>query len=205
MNYGRRLVPVIIDEAAKNTPERIYASIPKSADLSEGFKDINYRTFANAINRASFWLDLHLAKGGISEKFAYTGPKDLRYTVLTVAAIKTGREVCGIFCSPDVVVNYTSNNLAQIVLPSPFASLEAQLHVLDKTQCRKYLCPAVSVPLIKKVCALRPDMQLVVVPDWEEWLDEETVEHYVYDKSYEQAKEDTFMIVHTSGTTGLCS
>jgi len=28
------------------------------------------------------------------------------------------------------------------------------------------------------------------------------VEDYAYKKSFEQAKEDTFMIVHTSGTTG---
>ncbi len=91
--YGRRLVPVIIDEAARDTPDRTYAAIPRSSDLSEGFQDITYKRFANAINRVSFWLDSQFGKSDAPETFAYAGPKDLRYTILTVAAIKTGCEV----------------------------------------------------------------------------------------------------------------
>lgn len=91
---------------------------------------------------------------------------------------------------------------SQIVLPSPFAVLEGQLHVLDSTQCHAYLCPASTVPVIEKVHAERPGMQLVVVPGYEEWLNEDMVENYPYRKTFEEAKGDTFMIVHTSGTTG---
>lgn len=95
MSYGRRLVPVIIDEAARDTPTRVYASIPRSQDLSDGFEDITYKRFANAINRAAVWLDSALEGRGKTGVFAYTGPKDLRYTILTVAAVKSGREVRG--------------------------------------------------------------------------------------------------------------
>lgn len=95
MEFGKRLVPVIIDEAARDTPHRVYASVPRSEDLSEGFEDITYKRFANAINRVAAWLDSALGGSGTTGVFAYAGPKDLRYTILTVAAIKSGREVRG--------------------------------------------------------------------------------------------------------------
>ena len=88
------------------------------------------------------------------------------------------------------------------MLPSPFVALEAQLHVLDSTRCNTYLCSVSTVPKIEKVRAERPGMQILAVPSGEEWLDEESVEDYRYGKTFEEAKEDTFMIVHTSGTTG---
>ena len=88
------------------------------------------------------------------------------------------------------------------MLPSPFAALEAQLHVLDFTECNTYLCPVSTVPMIEKIHAERPAIQLLVVPSCEEWLDEEISEDYLYRKTFEEAKEDTFMIVHSSGTTG---
>ncbi len=96
MSYGKRLIPVLIDEAARDTPQRVYASIPRSSkDLSEGFEDITYARFANAINRAAAWLDAALGGRGSTAIFAYAGPKDLRYTILTVAAVRSGREVSG--------------------------------------------------------------------------------------------------------------
>ncbi len=93
MSFGKRLIPVLIDDAARDTPQRVYASIPRSAHLSEGFEDITYARFANAINRAAAWLDAALGGRGSTGIFAYAGPKDLRYTILTVAAVKSGREV----------------------------------------------------------------------------------------------------------------
>ena len=91
---GYRLIASMIDYYAAEEPDRIYASIPRTEDLSDGLHDITYRQFGNAINRASWWLDLELGEcKGSFDTFAYIGPKDLRYPILAVAAAKVGRRV----------------------------------------------------------------------------------------------------------------
>ena len=94
---GRGLLPSTIDILAETASSRVYASIPNNdQDLSQGFRDINYSEFANAINHAAHWLDNVLGQVGKDEgfpTFSYEGPKDLRFPILTVAAIKTHRTV----------------------------------------------------------------------------------------------------------------
>ena len=94
-SYGKRLLPPLITHFAKTDPTKVYASIPRcNEDLAQGFRDITYMTFANAINKAAWWLEGRLGKSnGEFETFAYLGPRDLRYAILAVAAIKVGRKV----------------------------------------------------------------------------------------------------------------
>ena len=98
---GKRLLPVLIDQYAAEEPQRSWASIPKDVDdLSQGFREVTYRQLANAINKASWWLEAQL--GPIHEPFetlAYVGPKDLMYPVLTMAAVKVGRKVGEACCA----------------------------------------------------------------------------------------------------------
>jgi hypothetical protein len=70
---GRRLLHVTIDEISAKTPERIWGSIPRSADLSDGYRDISYRTFSNAINRLSWFLESKLGKSATFEAVTYIG------------------------------------------------------------------------------------------------------------------------------------
>ena len=91
--YGRRLIPHLIDERAQNGWEQPFTSIPRSSDPSDGFRDISYRQFANAINHCARWMQQNLAKSSDSNTIAYTGPSDIRYGILTIAAIKTGYKV----------------------------------------------------------------------------------------------------------------
>ena len=91
---GSRLITSTIDHHAAETPDRTYASIPRSKHLSEGFVDVTYKQLANAIDHASWWLDSKLGRCiGSFDTFAYSGPKDLRYPILAVAAAKVGRRV----------------------------------------------------------------------------------------------------------------
>jgi len=93
-NFGERLIGRLIDDYAATNPTRVWASIPAdNDDLSKGYKDISYSQFANAINRASWWLEERLKGKENLETFAYAGPKDLRYPVIAVAALKLGRKV----------------------------------------------------------------------------------------------------------------
>ena len=93
--HGERLIVSLIDSYARDDPKRPWVSVPiDDEDLSKGFRDINFAQFANAINHAARWLDCTLGRceDGF-EAFAYTGPKDLRYPILTMATVKVGRQV----------------------------------------------------------------------------------------------------------------
>jgi hypothetical protein len=93
-SIGRRLLPHIIDERAKNGYERPYALYPLTKDPADGFKAISYARLANAINRASWWLEKELPRAEEKQHaFAYLGANDLRYVVFVLATIKTGRKV----------------------------------------------------------------------------------------------------------------
>jgi hypothetical protein len=89
----QRLLPKIIDFNAEAHPTKLYAIFPKSEVLSDGFYDYTYKQFADSINHISWWLDESLGRSEFSDTFAYIGPKDIRYSILAVAAIKTGRKV----------------------------------------------------------------------------------------------------------------
>lgn len=39
---GRRLLPKVLDLAAHETPNRLYATIPAADDLSMGYRDITF-------------------------------------------------------------------------------------------------------------------------------------------------------------------
>lgn len=92
--YGQRLLARVIDDYAASQPDRTWAAVPRSADLRQGFRDITFKQFANAISRAAFWLEDRLGvSNGSFEAFAYAGDKDLRYPIIAVAAVKVGRKV----------------------------------------------------------------------------------------------------------------
>ena len=88
--YGQRLIPHLIDDIAHNNPSRTFCSLAKSGDISDGFQDVSYGAFANAINRLAWWIEENLGKTSTFETLSYIGPPDLRYIVLTIAAQKTG-------------------------------------------------------------------------------------------------------------------
>ena len=84
----------MIDYYAVDSPDKVYASIPRSQDICEGFRDVTYKQLANAIDHAAWWLDDQLGEFNSSfETFAYSGKKDLMYPILAVAAAKVGRTV----------------------------------------------------------------------------------------------------------------
>ena len=107
-NYGHRLVPQVLDERAKSNPQGSVWSVPKTSNLADGFRDISYGQVARAINKAAWWIDEHVGKSTTFEKLAYIGPPDLRYSILTIAAQKTGHTVSRTFkkCEPAIYSHF---------------------------------------------------------------------------------------------------
>jgi hypothetical protein len=89
----QRLLPKFIDFNAEAHPTKLYGIFPKSELLSDGLYAFTYKQFADSVNHISWWLDDSLGKSLSSDTFAYIGPKDIRYSILAVTAIKTGRKV----------------------------------------------------------------------------------------------------------------
>ena len=91
--YGRRLLPTVPDDHARRTPERLYASIPRSSDLSLGFQDITCVVMANAVSAFAHWIEGYVGRGERNETLAYMGPADLRTSVVVLGAVKVGCKV----------------------------------------------------------------------------------------------------------------
>ena len=88
--YGSRLLPQVVDELACSDPERIYASVPRSSDLSDGFRDVSMLEMSRAVNRIAHWLEKIVGRSTSFETLSYMGPPDLRYVIIFLAAVKTG-------------------------------------------------------------------------------------------------------------------
>lgn len=77
INYGHRLLPQIIDDLASAEPDRVLYSIAKSADISQGFRHVSARAFANAIDKTAWLLysQLRESMGSTILAVAYIGPR----------------------------------------------------------------------------------------------------------------------------------
>lgn len=94
-NHEDRLLVSLIDDYAALQPWRVWAVVPVDVkDQTKGFTPITYGALGNAINHAVSWLLQNLPlETAPSGTIAYTGPKDIRYPILAIAAAKVGRKV----------------------------------------------------------------------------------------------------------------
>jgi len=96
-NFADRLLAQVYDEKARNTPQDIFAKVPVSTTTyAEGFRTVNYRHIANAVNHVATIIDRRWGKSSNFECMAYIGPADISYVVVLLACIKTGYKV-GLF------------------------------------------------------------------------------------------------------------
>ena len=91
--YGSRLLPQVVDELALSDPQRIYATLPLSSDLSRGFQDVTMRQVSQAVNKCAYWLENTIGRSTVFETLSYMGLPDLRYAIIFLAAVKCGYKV----------------------------------------------------------------------------------------------------------------
>jgi acyl-CoA synthetase (AMP-forming)/AMP-acid ligase II len=92
-NCGKRLLTHLIDERAASYHRRPFFSLPKTNNLADGYEDISYANFANAINKLATWILKEIGRSCTFQTLVYIGPMDLRYQILVMAAVKTGHVV----------------------------------------------------------------------------------------------------------------
>ncbi|KAL1847203.1 putative NRPS-like protein biosynthetic cluster [Paecilomyces lecythidis] len=180
--YGKRLFPHIIDERAQSGSSRPFAYIAKSPQAKDGFEEVSYARLANAINRASWWivneLGSLLSEGDV---FAYMGSNDLRYLILAVAAVKTGRK---------------------ILVPSPRNTIEAQQLLFHRIGCRTILYASALEKSLQGVFSSIPGLRRQQVPSLQDLLKDEPVPHFEYTTTYDTITDDPVVYFHTSGSSG---
>ncbi len=73
--YGKRLIPQILDSLASAEPDRIIYSVATFSDTSHGFRHISARTFARAVDKTAWWLRNQVGKPTLIQTVGYIGPR----------------------------------------------------------------------------------------------------------------------------------
>ncbi|KAH8798369.1 hypothetical protein F5884DRAFT_825466 [Xylogone sp. PMI_703] len=165
----------VVDLRAKQTPQLLYAEIPVSGtSYITGYRKVNYRQLANAVNGAARYLHDALGPGENFETLAYIGPNDLRYNIFILGAVKAGYKATHL----DL---FKKLDCKTIIVPNPRPPIVSEM-----------------------VSSTSPDILLQVLdaPTLEELLGAKHGE-YPYAKSFEEARHDPFVVFHTSGSTGM--
>ncbi|CEF78594.1 unnamed protein product [Fusarium graminearum] len=192
--FGRRLIPQILDRLALADPERVIYSIASFPNDQPSFRDITAREFTKAVDKTAWWLQRELhSTNGVSngdailsskiQALGYIGPHDIRHALLTYGAVKAG--CAALFLSP-------KNNVT------------GALAVLNASDCGIWVKPKEQpmFPLLEGILQEKY-LKILELPSIDELFDTESVEPFPFDKTFEKSKHEPFCILHTSGTTGV--
>ncbi|KAL2883809.1 hypothetical protein SGCOL_000957 [Colletotrichum sp. CLE4] len=178
---GMELFVRRIDENAKWQPHHTLVRFAGGPDWeTEGYRSLTWQQYADGINKTAHWLDETFGKSVDNDTVAYSGPSDVRYAFLFAASVKTGRK----FLVPDG--RFMKDGLDAL---------------LKSSNCKIWL--------YSEGGAFSPEPELAAsgihveqfqTLDW--CLSAQGTEPYVYQKTYEEAKDDEILIIHTGGTTG---
>lgn len=183
---GRRLLIRVLEERAQFGENKVFAELPLTDNPKDGFRPISYQALLRAIDRCSHLLDEKLGEAHKSQGTVgwISYPSDLRYLILGLACMKTGH---------------------RCYFPSPRNDINSHLSLLEKCQCESFLQPRTEVMPIVAALREKRSMKFLEMPDLEDLLAEtaEPAPMYPFTKSFEEARHDPCMVLHTSGSTGI--
>ena len=90
---GQRLLPQLIDQIAKDDPDRALVSVPRGTDVTDGYEDVSFKRLATAIDRCAWWIDQKIGRSQDLAPIFFIGPVDISYLIVLFAAAKTGHVV----------------------------------------------------------------------------------------------------------------
>ncbi|KAF2728286.1 acetyl-CoA synthetase-like protein [Polyplosphaeria fusca] len=179
----KTLLPHHVDKIAEEHPDAVYASIPKSpTTFTDGFRDVTYRHLRNAVDGLAMWIQQTLGRsdGVTFPTLTYFGPNDLRHAILLLAAVKTGYKM---------------------LFPSPRYSKDALVKLIRTLDGSIMLAPSSNSPITDAVVSAA-EMSAYTIPELESLLDTPHAP-YPYLKTFEGARSEPLVALHTSGTTGF--
>ena len=109
LSYGQRLLPQVLDELSRSTPDRCHASYPHSLGMSQGFRNVTFQDMACAVDAFDWWINNQLGHSKRFETLLYMGILDLRTVIIFLAAVKCGYKFSGpinVFTLADLYTSY---------------------------------------------------------------------------------------------------
>ncbi|KAJ2995766.1 hypothetical protein NUW58_g1183 [Xylaria curta] len=174
--FGRRTVPSAIDELAQSFPAKSWASFPSSHDE---IQHVSFSSCATAVNTAAWWLKKNLGTSDTFQTVAYLGPNDIRYLILFCAAVKCGYK---------------------ILFTSPRNSREGHAQLFQTTSCTVLLYDSMSS---HRSLPQTPCLKVIPVPSLDDLLNSKNIPHFPFQKTFDEARDDPCVVLHTSGTTSI--
>ena len=87
-----------------------------------------------------------------------------------------------------------------MLFTSPRNSLAAHMNLFVSTDCHIMITTDPRPPPVTGLLAANP-MRVLIISSLEELMTADHP-HYPYEKTFEEARNDPFIVLHTSGTTG---
>lgn len=179
--YGLKLLVTLIEEKAALIPSHTWLRFPGEDWENNGYTTVTWRQYLNGINKVAHWLDETLGKSTDNDAVAYSGPNDIRYALVWLAVIKTGRKL--LVCDGRITGQGLKN-------------------LLTATQAKAWLFADDRWTLeVASVHDFKTEQKAFPSLKW--CLDADEAPHYAYNKTWEEAKDEEILIIHTSGTTGF--
>ena len=89
-----------------------------------------------------------------------------------------------------------------MILPAPTITPEALLRILSLQNCKLYLRPESTASAVDKILQNQPSVRTITAPGLDDLFKNIPAQSVKYQKSWEDGKDDPWLIFHTSGTTG---
>ena len=185
INENNATLPSIVDSRARTDPDRLHgASTWIGEDGKLQLRKITYSNLSDAVNRCAQWLEDRFGKSADFTTLAYAGPADYRYLIVTMAAAKTGHKA---------------------LLLAPWNSTVAQLKLLAECDCDIFLAAGDSARVKHDLVAITAQrkMQVCQFPMLDWLLDGPSPPPYPFDKTLDELRDRDYVVIHTSGSTGL--
>ncbi|RWA12652.1 hypothetical protein EKO27_g2467 [Xylaria grammica] len=179
--YGRRLMPTVLDDFATRSPDRVYAAVPKTNDIKDGFRDITFADVARMVNFISWWVEDRFGKSDKFEAIGYIGITDVRGPILFQGLVKSG---------------------FKILLLSPRNPASTNISLMTQTGCSKLLYASELSPLVDPMRASSLSLHAEAIPLLEDMM-ASAPKHYPYQKLFEDARDEPAAVLHSSGSTRL--
>ena len=179
--------------------------MPRGSELSDGLQEISVKDLSRGINFLCWWIEAQTGTDApVGSTVAYMGANDIRYFIFIVACHKTGYKVGYFRLRGRSACILTFLN--QPLLLSSKNSDEAQLYLLHETKCNRFFYTAERERNVAELKQLRPELNIIELPALDAiWEGEEGSCFYPFTQSYEEAEDEVFLIVHSSGSTGMVS
>lgn len=174
-------MPTVLDQLAITTPDRLYGAIPKTTDVTEGFRDISVADMARCVNFMAKWIENLHGRSQNFETISYIGIPDLRGPVIFQAAVKCGYK---------------------LLLPSPRNPPSTNASLMEQTGSTKLLHAAEMAPIVKQLSGVVPSLHIAAVPSFDEMMMSDP-DPYPYNKSFHECRDDPVVVLHSSGSIGL--